>query len=635
MMGKLVWARRLTIASGLALACFAWPSFNDEVSMSVEPVWGQGAPAGQVIPIRVIVQNDGPDRRGTVEARGMGVSRVEIDMPRNSQKEVILYPAASMYGYESVEVTLSTQGGQIRVPVETQSMSMGDSNTCVVGLISDTLGGFSFLKNSNYQGLRFMDAYMKPGLALDRAVGYEMTDLLVLGDGAERLTDREVGAIKRYVLMGGSLVFMGGASAPVLRDARWADVLPVKNPRATSLDSVGYLNQFGTRPAGAISIMDVDAKERSISIKQGGTTILTKRASGLGTVFVLGFNLTDKPLNKWTGRLQLFAKLTQQARSSSNAFMQHSAGMAAYLGGGEEDPYGTSWGATPPGFPSPPTPVSTDDPFRAKLPPTSTIFMILAGFWVVVIPVHFFILNKLKRGELAWFTAPLIALGFAGLLFTLASGLYKAGLSTALEGVLFRADGSQEAIFAGKQQLFFPSGGRYDLGLKGVEAVLPMAANRFDMTGKSSDTSFQSNLRDIGEVIAPDATTTNLNFKEFRFAERRTEAWAIPGEINVKKVGKKIVIKGSFTNQSPYSLRTPTIYAGGQWIPIQGQVVQPGNKLPFEAEYPLTQGAPTDITVALWATFGEFEAGARIGKPADGRRQELLYSYGSFKVENP
>ena len=71
---------------------------------------------------------------------------------------------------------------------------------------------------------------------------------------------------------------------------------------------------------------------------------------------------------------------------------------------------------------------------RATLPPASQMLMVLAIYFVVVVPVNFLVLKKLGRGEWAWFTAPIISLIFAGVLFSRAQNLYSAKMSTASAG---------------------------------------------------------------------------------------------------------------------------------------------------------------------------------------------------------
>lgn len=627
----MVWLRPLAAMVVAGLTGLAFSAFNDEVTMSVEPVWGLRAPTGVVYPVRVTVENTGPDRVAQIEAQASGISRVQIDLPRNSVKEVILYPPVSQYNFQDINITLSTQGGRIAYPLRPSGGAMSDSSLAVVALISDNPGGFSFLSGGNVKGQRFTDAYAKPGACPDRTVGYDAVSLVFLGEGAERLTDREVEALKRFALTGGGLIFMGGASSPILRDPRWQDVLPITNPRAASLNSIGYLGQFGSAPTGPIAVMNADAKPGSVSTVQAGIPVMTKRAFGIGTVFVLGFNLTEQPLSRWAGRLELINNLLLQKRKPQEEFVQTSVGLQQYQGG-YSDPYGYS---SYPGMASSPISSGDSDPFRAQLPPVEKVAMILLGFWVVVIPIHFFILNRLKKGELAWFTAPIIALAFAGILFTMASGLYKAGLSTSLDGVLFRADGSPAAMFLGRQQLFFPSGGRYNLGLTGVEAVMPVSSyTSFAMPGRSNDTSFQSDLQDIGEIVAPSVTATNLNFKEFRFAEKREEIWSVPAEISVTRRGNHLVISGRLINQSTYPLDGAGLLVAGQYVAFKDPDLKPSETHEFSLTLAPRAGMPTDVPVALHARFRNFEAGARIGRPAPRRFQEVVYSYGTFPVKN-
>ena len=125
----------------------------------------------------------------------------------------------------------------------------------------------------------------------------------------------------------------------------------------------------------------------------------------------------------------------------------------------------------------------TADPFNTKLPPTTKVLWILCTYFVVIIPINFLLLKKLKRGEWAWFTAPVISLSFAGAFFAAASDLYSAKLSTATQGLLVATAHTPETLFFGKSQLFFPRGGEYDLKLQNLDSLGAGQGDPYDYSG--------------------------------------------------------------------------------------------------------------------------------------------------------
>ncbi len=622
---KLGWAAALTCVASLASA-----ALSDDVTVVPEPLWGQNSPSGRVLALRVTIQNEGRDFRGLLSVRAGGQSRVPVEVPRGSQKEYLLYPATDG-GYGQVIVTLQALNQQLEIEMPGGGGGggyMSDQNFAV-GVISDSPGGLSFLKSAQVRGKQVFDAYAKPGSAPDRGVGYSQLDAVFLGEGSERLTDAEVDAIKRYVMLGGQLIFPGGAATPLLQDARWSDFLPAKAGSANTLNRFSALSRWGENPGGPISILSLNPNPNTRVDREGSEIISVSQQKGLGRVWIQSFNIFENPLRTWTGRAKLLEGILFFEATDRSQWNSESIGLTAYSATND---YGYGYGSYTGGAMTPymGSQTSSNDPFQASLPPTTTIVLILGAFWLTVVPIHFFILNKLKRGELAWFTAPLISLGFAGLLFMFASGLYKAGLSQALDGALMRSHGSNQAIFLGKQQLFFPNGGKYNLDLQNVEALLPVRINDFNPRGV--DTSFQNDVVDIGQIAVNGAGVTNLNFKEFAFAQALTADWKIAGQFSASKVQKQTLMKIKITNTSPWTMSNASVYVGSRAYSLE-PVLQPGatseKSIDVSASFKGNKTAP----VILKALISGIEAGSPIGKPVDYKQQELFYSFGDLEVK--
>jgi hypothetical protein len=198
-------------------------------------------------------------------------------------------------------------------------------------------------------------------------------------------------------------------------------------------------------------------------------------------------------------------------------------------------------------------------PFNTKLPPTGRIFYILGAYFFAVIPVNFLLLKKLKRGELAWLTAPVISLGFATILFMSAADLYSAKLSTVSNGLLLAQDDGGNGVFMGTTQMFVPRAGSYDLKLKGVDSI--------SAGPQPADTPQEDELEpvDRGEVAIPDMGANNLTFRKLSYHQIvPSEKW-FRVRLTAETGGH---IRCDMSNTGPYILDNASLSFGAVSHPI-------------------------------------------------------------------
>lgn len=499
-----------------------------DFAVEVKPVF-QSTYSWMGAPLAVEIENKGRDARGRLlSIDGNETTSYPVELPTGSKKRIVTFPRISVYG-TSGDLFLDTNEGRFQIPYQSKS-SYNYGNTAIIVYISDTAGDLGFLRQSidKPEGAPgsppdanslFGDGYCKPEDAPTRPVGYRGIVAVVLGPGAERLSDGAVRALRLYALTGGNLIFIGGASATVLNDSRWSETLPGSNYRTATVAGSSVLENIGGNPIReAVTIASGSIKPGTKVKNDGRHAMIAERGFGLGRVSVFAFNPFEEPLARWSGRLRLFL---QHARSVD---ARRAEGFLASMSGSDfRDPYGAPYSTTvysgsypPPGY------NGQRDPFSVKLPEPSKVFWILAAFFAVVVPINFFILRKLGRGEWAWLTAPIISLSFAGIFLNQASDLYSASMSTATTGVLIVQDGMPESMFVGRSQMFFPNGGSYDLKLQSVDQ-LDSGENPYYGYGQSVSRS-QVDPLDVGTIQIPNLRAANLAFEEIGFRQIFSEA---------------------------------------------------------------------------------------------------------------
>ncbi|HVT13997.1 MAG TPA: hypothetical protein VHE55_17165 [Fimbriimonadaceae bacterium] len=510
MRGKL-----LLICLGAAVLASASAS---DLQMQIEPAFVGFGKTQSGAPLIITLANKGGDARGTLHVSTESFQMdYPIELPHDSVKRLTVYPDFGYLGEANLE--LATNQGDLRRNYH--HVVVSGETAQVILYVGDDQGSLGFLRPKPNESVALMtDAYVKPENAPDRASAYADIGAIVLGAGSERLPDGAIRAIHNYVASGGAVAFLGGASTPVLGDKRWADILPVVPGKPRNVHGSQLIDNLSDgRPLGAeFTILECEPTPEASVRREDGNVILARRDVGLGRTLFIAFNPLDQPFTRWPGRQSLFQKVLRPIDSArAERYLNQFSGLTA-----EDNSPGYPYYAT-----SRPTYRSVSrydappgaDPFSTTLPPPGKVFWILASYFVVIIPINFLLLKKLKRGELAWFTAPLISVAFAGVFFAAASDLYSANLSTATQGLILATGDSADTLFFGKSQLFFPRGGEYDLKLDGLETIGSPSAQEYDYGYRADQAMDRVNPIDVGHILVSRMDVNNLAFRELAYRQ--------------------------------------------------------------------------------------------------------------------
>ncbi|HXH60174.1 MAG TPA: hypothetical protein VNI20_02320 [Fimbriimonadaceae bacterium] len=601
---------------------------NDVVGMTYSMVWGADEGFGPYTPVRIEIDNPLKDDRGVVTVESYGYrTQYPVELPAKSLRSFIAYIPSG--DYQKPTITLDCR--QAHLKAELNQLGINYSGSLSVGLVSDSTSLLTFVrtlktkvKGGYYenQEVSVQDYASLPQYAPDRAIGYEGLDAVVLGEGAERLTDEQVSAIQRYVLSGGSVLMTGGAVSPVTKDPRWASFLPGRPVGVVNMNGSSVLSKVcGVRLSGTVSLMRIDPDPGTTGLAEQGVPILWYRRCGLGMCIYWAFDPFQSPVRTYVGRSKLFLDTMSHVDKMGEQYItQVGAGSTS-----NAYDYWRSGSYSSPGYP----PLGdSQSVFNVSTPSTGTVFLILAAYFVVVVPLNFLVLARLGKGHLAWVTSPLIGIAFASIFFYTARQLYSAGLTRSTTALIVAHQGAPAAFATGRQQLFFPRGGRYDLKFSGVEAVGAFR-DMYSAFRNDEDNSLREDLVDVGQVIAPEASVGSLTFREIGFQQSVPWPYKTPIRLKVLKDGTFLRAQGVFTNDTPYTISNATLWAGtssiqlgsvsaGQTVDIDGILTQRPNSPVGEVDVPVSKGQ-----VVLVADVSDVKVGANLGK--EERHQRRLY----------
>lgn len=582
---------------GMALAC-TLPAVAGDISMTERQVY-QGMPSfAGVTPIKVDLYNSGPDAKGVLRVTSdQHSTEYPVNLPHGSSQSVVTFPECIDNSNGDVSFDLSTNSDQVHQDMYA-NVSVGRPR--IVADIGRSQTEIDFLGKLQPQndGIGVPEvAYLQPSEAPERAVGYERLSAIVLSPEASGLSDKAIGAIKTWVLEGGTLIFIGNPSAaPWTSDKRWADLLPVHGiERKTISNATDVLNRDFTLASGlqdeinSLETMGGQPVSGAFS-SPGGLEV--EKTFGLGRGIYIAFNPFGVQFANSDFRSKMFQEiLTPEAYGGSN--------MALYLG------LGRYYGDEPAAAPL----QAEDNPFSAQLPAPSTILTVLVAYFLAVVPVNFLVLKKLRRGELAWVTAPLISLAFAGVFFGTARRLYGAGLSTWSNAVLVAQAGQDDGLVVGSSQIFFPNAGRYDLKLSSVDSLSVSA-----IPGGPYGTPFSAGIEpvDNGEIHA-DMSVPSLAFRQVTFRQKvHVKDW-----IEAERLDNGMI---KVTNKSPYALENARVVTPNGWVSVGNldpnvpRVIEPRVvKVPLGEQGNLVHLLKRTNGVAVTGGLEGFRAGPHIG----------------------
>lgn len=532
--------QRCVVLLATTAVCSLCYGDSRDLSLFARPVFeGLGVSALGSYPLLVDVANKGPNTRGNVVLTTESLSiSYPVELPRGAKKQFIAYvPSASLYREASIALR-TTQGNaafNIRAPEE-----QGGEFVCMIGGSSGEMTFLRIEEEYPVYGLGLRDAYGRPGSLPDRSAGYSSFVAAVLGEGAERMTDDEVVALKDWVVSGGTLIFLGGAGNAMHNDARWRSFVPVREVIRENVRTLQRIDSIAGSmpPPGTITLAHgrpVDGAETLFS--SGGRNLIVRKRIGLGHAVYLAFDPFQPPLKQWQGLRKLFINCLGQEGpgEAQNWRLTQSIG-------GRDQYYNPSFDAI-------------DSPFEADLPSAGTVLLILVLHLIISVPLNFYVMRKIGKSELAWITTPIVSVAFAAVFFSLASDLYAAGQSTRSVGVLIAADGHPTGQFFGKSEIFVPRGGTYDLELKDVESIGGTSPGYYYENYEPLDAT------DDGSLHISDMRVGNLAFRELHLQQR------VPVEdmLNVR-AGKKgaNTIELSIVNQTQYTLEGTTAQLDNQ-----------------------------------------------------------------------
>jgi len=544
----------IAIIACLTLLPPAWA--DGQIVMGADTCFA-GMAARGAYPIVITIANRGRAVRGMINVQPAAftpsgrIYSYPIDLPEGAVKRIVSYPVLDTRLASGIDISFDGPGHVKTISLSAKTTDTEDYYSRQIGLIGDNIGGLGGIKDVSIEPappggpgkITYNDCYCRPEDAPDRAAGYGSLDTLMIGEGAERLTETQWDAIRDWVVGGGNLILLGGAgSLSYLRTAGASDLCPCVNLQETRIPRFDAPLSSGPAQYYNVSIIRGAVRSGVSSTgMQSGQDIVWHRCYGVGEVTLVGFNPLADPIRATKDEGPLLALLITSSLTPDSRKHQEDLSTIAT-----------------PGYPRSTLsrrsePVGPGNPFHVVLPPIGLVTTIFIFYFILTIPVTYITLRRLGRLEWAWVTTPLISILFAFIIYLFNASLYHAGLSRRTSGVLDVAEGETAAVFKGSSDMFFPRGGTFDIKVDNASSLeqLDPSGMASYATGRSSQegTPLQTFETPTG-IEAPDYRVTNLAFRRVYYRQSVTLDGPITCQIRKTSSG----YKGTVTNGSTISL---------------------------------------------------------------------------------
>ena len=471
MTGKRIKPKAALIAAALCL-CLCSATAQAKVQFAMED-WGLGGSvkSGMWSPLYIELTSTREDFFGTIQVEVDTGQKVKplyvkpLELVQNTQTRHWLYFRAptslqrQQYGYKFKWRICDARN---RAVLENRWQNepdrvfpAWDSLVAVFGTPNITRAGISGMFNSESL-LRVNVQRIYPLTAPDRAIGYESADALIwLNPDPEALaTEEQREAIANYVRSGGHLVLGAGTGWQALTGSFLDELLPANPVGTIDVSELPALTPYGLNEKAdkAVTIMKLTEPNGEVLMRWRNRPVIVRGTAGAGRVTLVGFDPTKSPFSTLERRAEFWSGLLGLDTSKKERIMPWNLRCA-----------------------SEPILRALND-FPGFKPINFTfVACFMIAYIILIGPVDYFVLKRLKKLHWTWVTFPVIAILCSYIAFALlSSGRVSGFMANAVSIVDARHDG-EEISGTTFLTMLSPGHKRYDMRLDKVHdgAILP------------------------------------------------------------------------------------------------------------------------------------------------------------------
>ena len=582
------------------------------VTMKVEPHYSGHFKFGEWLPLRVTLANDGPPiraelRADTTESGGQTTFVAPVELPTGARKRVTLYVMPPSFA-KAVRVRL--MDGSRELDSQSVTVRLERNVNYIVGLIVPRTEPFAVMNgltlNSDVNTQQFKGrspSYPRPvtivALSLldvpDRPEGLRALDAIIIsGVDTSSLTPEQGQALQGWVEQGGRLILGGGAGA-----ARTLSGLPdalagewrLSSAGATEISSLEALTQFAgqtVRVPGPF-VVTWASGGRGL-IVQDKQVLLAERSVGAGVASYSALDLAGSPFDAWAGTSRFWEKLLMPGSNFTGPVDVSPRIMRA-----------NSIASALQNLPA------------LELPSIRWLAALLIVYTLIVGPVNYVVLRRLRKLEWGWITIGALTALFSIGAFALGHTMRGGEVIVNKLSVLELNTSVPSAPMQSYVGIFSPSRRAYTLSFPGRALVMPLYPEGSPWRSPTSDLG-------AAELVQGDpAQARGIQVNQWAMQGFQTESSAPAGwRIESALTFEGDRVRGTLTNYTGETIQGAALVYGNRFVQLDD----------------LASGAQENLDHLLQqgqSSFPYFLIEKQVGPQGPSReyqlRQQLLSSY--------
>ncbi|MFQ3681436.1 hypothetical protein [Roseiflexus sp.] len=409
------------------------------ITLTLRPGYAGAYRMGEWFPVTVEVANDGRDLRGVLEwsfpgAQSQPVFRRAIDLPRGSRKRVTLEVFAQGFARNGMVRLIENGNVVIEQSIGIEAIEMDRFLVVVLGSDPTLLTSLNAMSVSGASGtvVRHVSPEdLPPHPLLLRGVNA----IFIHDVDTAALSVDQRAALRNWVHLGGQLVVGGGINGERTA-AGLADILPVEIMRTVEQGDLSLLEQITGSPPTPLTgpLLAVRPRPGTDALPPAAPLIY-RRSLGSGVVTFSAFDLAL--LRGWAAEPDLWSRVLRplplfipgfDARVNQINLMQDALRIPAI-----------------------------------QLPSATALTAFLIAYILVVGPMNYLALRRLRRLEWAWVTIPVTVIVFTAGVFLVGFGLRGGQTQLFQVAIVQSSEGEAQGATTAYLALFSPIRGSYTL----------------------------------------------------------------------------------------------------------------------------------------------------------------------------
>lgn len=505
----------------------AYAQGQEAVSLTARAGFESYCKTNHWLPVWVTVENKGKDLNGRIQATyknehgGNSTYSVDVVLPTTSRKGLFFYlfPDNSLH---NLNIDLLVDG-QVLASAALK-VSCVSERDLLFGLLTDDPSPFNALSSVSPLSGTARVAHLQIGDLPDQVQGWESLDALVvsgLDTGAISGTQRQ--ALGSWLAQGGTLLVIGGPNWQGVAGGL-DEFLPVALDATQTVNSLAGLQDYfktSTAPEGeAVLALGQPRPGAQVVVEQDGEALIVQKQVGLGTVYYFAADPGLLPLSNWGGMKDVYGSLLT-ARSPKPTWTI---------------PYWSSYSSQ--------TALSAIPGLGI---PSVLAFVGWLGLYILILgPLNYLVLRRLKRQEWAWVTIPVLVV-----LFTVAayvSGSFVRGMRPVLNRLVLSQswDGVSQARVRALVGIYSP--GRTKYTLDAGAGFMPYPSGRDDQSQDWLSAQHESS------VVVPDILVESAGMKTVAL-DGGLPASAFTHDLTIHLSSLAPLLSGQITNNGKYKLQ--------------------------------------------------------------------------------